>query len=194
MLSNNTVYFLPTDDLWIMAVLNSPVGWWHSWRKPQHGKDEALRYFTDFVEAFPIPRPSEELRTASEVPIRRLIALRGEAHARIQELLNWFNVEYEITKPSIKLENPIDRELDALVAEVKKLRGKKKPLSLAALRGLRDEHRRTIVPAQELAREASTLEQRVSEFVNAAYGLTPTEVALIWETAPPRMPLPAPQK
>ena len=73
----------------------------------------------------------------------------------------------------MRLENPIDLELDALIAEVKKLRGKKKPLSLAALRNLRDEHERTIVPAQALAREARTLEQQLSDLVNAAYGLTP---------------------
>jgi hypothetical protein len=32
----------------------------------------------------------------------------------------------------------------------------------------------------------------VSDLVNEAYGLTPEEVALMWETAPPRMPLAAP--
>jgi hypothetical protein len=30
---------------------------------------------------------------------------------------------------------------------------------------------------------------RISDDVNAAYGLTPEEVALMWRTAPPRMPL-----
>jgi hypothetical protein len=37
--------------------------------------------------------------------------------------------------------------------------------------------------------EAHTLEARVSDLVNAAYGLTPDEIALMWQTAPPRMPL-----
>ena len=60
---------------------------------------------------------------------------------------------------------------------MKKLRGKKKPLSLAALRSLREEHARTIVPAQTLAREAHGLEHQISDLVNAAYGLTPEEVS-----------------
>ena len=191
-LSNNTVYFVPAEDLWIISVLNSPIGWWYAWRKAQHGKDEALRYFTDFVEAFPISQPSAKQRAASEVFVRRLIALRADAHSRIQDLLHWFKVEYEITKPSTKLENPLDLGLDALTAEVKKLRGKKKPLSVAALRSLREEHGRTIVPAQILAREALDLERQLSDIVNAAYDLTPDEVALMWQTAPPRMPLPVP--
>ena len=191
-LSNNTVYFLPSDDLWVMATLNSPIGWWFAWRKAQHGKDEALRYFTDFVEAFPIPHPNEEVRKVAETCVRRLIALREDAHRRVYDLLHWLKVEYEVVKPNTKLEDPIDLDSDMLIAEVKKVRGKKKPLSLAALRNLRDEHGRTIVPAQVLAREAQGLEQQISDLVNAAYGLTAAEVRLMWETAPPRMPIPAP--
>jgi hypothetical protein len=36
--------------------------------------------------------------------------------------------------------------------------------------------------------EAARLENRLSELVNQAYGLTPGEVELLWSTAPPRMP------
>jgi hypothetical protein len=32
-------------------------------------------------------------------------------------------------------------------------------------------------------------ERAISDLVNAAYGLTAEEVALMWRTAPPRMPL-----
>ncbi len=41
--------------------------------------------------------------------------------------------------------------------------------------------------------EALVLERRLSDLVNEAYGLTPGEVALMWQTAPPRMPLTAPE-
>jgi len=78
------------------------------------------------------------------------------------------------------------------VAEVKKLRGKKKPLTAAALKNLRDEYARTLEPARALAAEALALEHKVSDLVNAAYGLTPDEIALLWQTAPPRMPIPRP--
>ena len=36
--------------------------------------------------------------------------------------------------------------------------------------------------------EARALERRLADLVNAAYGLTAEEIALLWETAPPRMP------
>jgi len=42
--------------------------------------------------------------------------------------------------------------------------------------------------ARRLA-ESVQHERALSDLVNAAYGLTPDEVALMWRTAPPRMPL-----
>ena len=65
-------------------------------------------------------------------------------------MLDWLKVEYEIEKPSQRLSAALGLDSDGLIAEVRKLRGKKKPLSLAGLRNLRDEHARTIVPAQAL--------------------------------------------
>lgn len=44
-------------------------------------------------------------------------------------------------------------------------------------------------PLRRLVREADALERRVSDLVNAAYGLTPAEEKLMWDTAPPRMPV-----
>jgi len=65
-------------------------------------------------------------------------------------------------------------------------------LSVLDVKQLRDEHARSVLPLRALARESLDLERRVSDLVNAAYGLTPADVALMWETAPPRMPIPAP--
>jgi hypothetical protein len=82
--------------------------------------------------------------------------------------------------------------MEAFIGEVRNARGRKDPFSLAAHRSLREGHERTIVPAQAPAREACGLEEQVSDLVNAAYGLTPEEVKLVWDTAPPRMPIPRP--
>jgi hypothetical protein len=58
------------------------------------------------------------------------------------------------------------------------------------LKHLREEHAKTITPpaAAHQAAEALRLERQLGDLVNEAYGLTPEEVALIWKTAPPRMP------
>jgi hypothetical protein len=46
-----------------------------------------------------------------------------------------------------------------------------------------------LVPARDAAAEILVRERKLSDLVNSAYGLTPDEVALMWRTAPPRMPL-----
>ena len=81
---------------------------------------------------------------------------------------------------------------DTWVGEVKRIRGKKQPLTAAGVHGLRAEHTRTIDPARALAAEASKLERTLSDLVNQAYALTPAEIDLMWKTAPPRMPIPLP--
>lgn len=81
---------------------------------------------------------------------------------------------------------------DTWVGEVKRVRGKKQPLTAAGVQGLRAEYTRTIELARTLAAETLTLERTLSDLVNQAYGLTPAEIELMWKTAPPRMPIPPP--
>lgn len=83
-------------------------------------------------------------------------------------------------------------DADAFVAELKKLRGKKNPLTVTSLKQLKYEHTTSLEPLRTLAREADTLERKISDLVNEAFGLTPDEVRLMWETAPPRMPIAPP--
>jgi hypothetical protein len=97
-------------------------------------------------------------------------------------------VEFGVEKPSQKLQDVVALDADTLAAEVQKTRGKRRPLSTGQVKALKDEHVRSIKPLQALAAEARQLELHVAELVNAAYGLTAEEVALMWRTAPPRMP------
>lgn len=87
----------------------------------------------------------------------------------------------------------VQLDADTLAAEVKKARGKKNPLWVSDVKHLKQEHAATVTPLQTLAEEALDLERRVSDLVNAAYGLTPDEIKLMWDTAPPRMPLAPPE-
>jgi hypothetical protein len=69
-----------------------------------------------------------------------------------------------------KLQDLTHPDADTLAAEVKKARGRKKPLSVAELKRLNTEHAATIVPRQTLAAEAHTLESRL------AIAFTPTNL------------------
>ena len=59
-----------------------------------------------------------------------------------------------------------DLDSNTWVAEVKRIRGKKQPLTAAGLQALRDECTRA------LAAETLTLERTLSDLVNRAYGLS----------------------
>ena len=191
--SNNKAFFITSQNLYLLAVLNSPLIWWHNWRYLPHMKDEALSPAGFLMENLPISNPSDSVRSQIELLTRRLLNNAESQKDARRNVLDWLRVQYEIDKPSRKLRTPSDLDSDAFIAEVKKLRGKKNPLSVAALRSLRDEYTRTIEPARVQAAEALNLERQISDLVNEAYGLTPDEVALMWKTAPPRMPIPKPE-
>jgi hypothetical protein len=188
-LGNNKTFFVAKGDLYLLAVLNSPLMWWHNWRYLPHMKDEALSPVGRLMELLPIARPPDAIRCRVENAVRRLIEITSREQSTGRDLLDWLRVEHGIEKPSMKLQSPTTLDSDAFVAEVKKLRGKKNPLSAPALKNLREEYSRTVEPSRALAAEALTLEHEVSGLVNDAYGLTPDEVKLMWQTAPPRMPV-----
>ena len=56
---------------------------------------------------------------------------------------------------------------------------------LADLRALYEEVSR---PMRARQKERDRLEAELAQAVDEAYGLTPAEVELLWDTAPPRMP------
>ena len=66
------------------------------------------------------------------------------------------------------------------------------PAVRVALQRIRQEHATTVVPLQANARRTDQLEREVSDLVNEAFGLTPAEVKLMWDTAPPCMPISPP--
>jgi hypothetical protein len=186
---NNTAYFIPSSDPWLIAVLNAPIGWAFSWRRAQHGKDEALRYFTSFVERYPIPpRGGYDVDgLVDDVGAKTSQFILGRV-----AILDWLRLEFDLEKPGAALSKPHELDADGFAAAVRKALPKSRKLSAADIARLKQEHAATVEPARRAAHEALALERRLSDLVNAAYGLTPEDVALMWATAPPRMPIPPP--
>jgi hypothetical protein len=183
--TNNTGYIIPTGDPWLAAVLNAPVGWWFAWRKAQHGKDEALRYFNTFVEGYPVPpRPAMDISSATS----RLTQLTLDASARSRLLTQWLKHEWGINTLSRILQNPVSLDSDKFLSAVREVLPKKRKLTALEIAELTREHGTTIEPARQDRAEIFALETKLSDLVNQAYALTQSEIELIWHTAPPRMP------
>jgi len=191
-LCNAKVFLLPVDDPYILAVLNSPLMWWHNWRYLPHMKDETLTPVSFLMDSLPIPEPTDGTRAHVEATAKRLLELSRLELSAKRNILDWLRLEHSVAEPSTKLQEAQTLDTDAFVAEVQKARGKKNSLTAAGLRSLRDEYTRTLEPARLLAAEALQLEYRLHDLVNEAYDLTTEEVRLMWDTAPPRMPIPRP--
>ncbi len=183
-----TCFAIDSSDLWLLAVLNSPTLWAWLWRNTIHGKDEVLRLKTLYTEKIPVPSINDSSRAKSGVTVQRLITITREQHVGQRIVLDRLQTEFGVEKPSQKLQDVAALDADTLTAEVQKARGRRNPLSAAQVKALHAEHARSIRPLQTLAAEARQLERRIADLVNAAYGLTPEEVELMWRTAPPRMP------
>ncbi len=187
---NNKVFLLPSEEKYLLGILNSPLMWWHNWRYLPHMKDEALSPKGDLMVSLPIAPPTNESRSAIEPRVERNIELTTHQRENVSTLLDWLGFEFGITNPGQRLANPTSLSSDQFVAEVKKRQprsaGKLTPAALKALRSGYDEQ---IPQLRTLEAEALTLERELSDLVNQAYGLTPEEVVLMWETAPPRMPI-----
>ncbi len=52
---NNKTFFLASADPYLLAVLNSPLMWWHNWRYLPHMKDEAYRLSLFSWNLCPLP-------------------------------------------------------------------------------------------------------------------------------------------
>src|SRR5205823_3876719 len=104
--------------------------------------------------------PTEKQREETEGAVQRLVDITAHGHQGRRTLLNWLLHEFDIEKPTHKLQDVATLDANALAVEVQKARGKKKPLTAAETKALATEHARSVVPLQALATEARQLERR----------------------------------
>jgi hypothetical protein len=184
---NNSAYFLPGDDEWTCAVLNSPLIWWYAWRNFQHGKDEVLRWFTTSVSNLPIAAPGSGSDEAIHA-VTELATLANERRQRRDELLAWLRTEFNVVRPGRALTDPAHLVgLDELIDEVK-ARGRGE-ITSAKLAALTREHEMLVVDGSASLTKSRRLEQVIADAVEVAYGLPADQRALLRSTAPPRTPL-----
>lgn len=96
---SNTCYAWPTDDLYVLGWLCSPLAWWVMHRTLQRGLNDTLRMFTAQVARLPVAEPAPALRAEVEDVVGELLeaasptASRGvvrrgpELEARLSQLI-----------------------------------------------------------------------------------------------------------
>lgn len=182
---NNTAYYIPSDDLYLLGVLNSPVFWWYAWRSAQHGKDDALRFFGAFMETVPIPHPSDALRQSIEVDVGALVDIEAERQRIVRSLNESLRLQFDVSRP-IPAEALASE--DTFILATLADRRQARPLSAVAIDALKEEYGRISQHWFEMESRRPTLELRVATAVDQAYGLSPDETMELRRTAPPRTP------
>jgi hypothetical protein len=144
------------------------------------------------MEALPIARPNQQQADRADTLTIRLADIHRQRHGAQRAFADWLRVEWNIARPPTELAAPFGLSADAFAESLRKALPKKRRLTVAEVAAIKHAHAETIAPISALLREANTLERQLSAVVNAAYGLTPAEEALMWRTAPPRMPISPP--
>jgi len=184
---SNLAYIIPTDEPALAVLLNAPVLWWYLSTSVEHGKDEVLRLFTSFMEQVPIAPAvfSDDVRADVARLQRRVAGIKSAAI----DICDWLRHEFGLGKSVRALQNAHLRDADAFVTAVRAALPKSRKFSSAEIARLKQEHAATLTPSRESAAEVLALERKLSDLVNTAFGLSQEKVALMWRTAPPRMPL-----
>lgn len=186
----NTAYVWPTTDLYLLAVVNSPLIWAYMWRNAMHGKDEALRLIYSFTETLPIAPPTEAIRAEAEPAVERLIALTQEQRQNVRDVLDWLKLQFGIDKPGQQITAFASLSEENFLKEIERRRPRSAGrLTPADMRVLRDTYQKYTPLLRQLQGEMKQLEQRLATLVTTAYHLTPAEIDLLWRTAPPRTPV-----
>ena len=78
---NNTTYFISTDDLYLLGLLNSSLIWDYCKERlavlGDANKGGRLRFFRQFVWKLPIPEASPSERTAIAAPVEKCLDAKG---------------------------------------------------------------------------------------------------------------------
>ncbi len=186
---NDSALILPATDRWVLACANSPALWYLRFKLFPHKKDEAIALDIPYVERLPMGQPTAERAECSATVVDQLIVLKQSLNTTFNTILNWLYHEFGIEKLGRVLTEPYKLDADSFVTAVRAALPKSRKWSAAEIARLKQEYGDTLVPARQAAADILALERRLSDVVNAAYSLTPEEVALMWRTAPPRMPL-----
>jgi len=102
----NTMYILPTDELYLLGVLNSRVVEFFYGHISSSIQQGYLRFIATYMEQVPIPTPSSTQREAIEKLVRRLLKTGGrgpEAAAWEAELNRLVYQVYGLTEEEIQL-------------------------------------------------------------------------------------------
>jgi hypothetical protein len=118
---NNKILFIPSGDLYLLAILNSRVSWWIINRTFQHMKDDGISVDVQYLMALPVPLVEQTLYLAIKEVVHSLLSSSSESQSALELKLNELvNEAFQLTEEervvierSLPLRDPIAILTDA---------------------------------------------------------------------------------
>jgi hypothetical protein len=138
------------------------------------------------MERVPISRPtSQQAERATDLTVR-LAEVHHASHQAAAAVADWLRIQWHLDHVPASLASPFELSADDFAEVVRKALPKRHKMTVAEVAA------ETVAPIAERLTEAARLERELATVVNQAYRLTKEEEALVWRTAPPRMPISTP--
>lgn len=158
------------------------------WRTAQHGKDETLRLFTDFVVTLPVPRIQRTATGVFQDTVRQVVQATEVTQAFEAEVMESAAGKFSIPATEAKLISWLPLCADVFSTRLLKLAGVKQPAPRIA-EEVRRFHQQQRTRQVELLIRQLALERTLAARVEDVYGLDEEERALLRSTRPVRDPL-----
>jgi hypothetical protein len=195
--ADNTSYFIPDSDAFLLAILNSRLSWFHLCGQSEalRGGEWRLRLFSENVETIPIPMASEKIRQQ----LSSLAESAQQAAEARRDLIKTFarRVLTDLTpggasaKLTQKLADWPTLDFQSFHAEIKKQYKTAIPLDErdAWQKRFEQDRARVAESSAQIARHEKAIDAGIYKLFN----LTPEEIALIENDAPPTKRAAAPE-
>lgn len=185
--TNNKAFLIPPARPYLVATLNSSLIWWFLEHYIGHMKDEAYAMQAFRVERLPIAEPDPRTRDDLTHLTARAVERSTQRCQLTSEFHEHLRDHFGIDRSRGKLVKYWKLDERSLLDAVKRAGAQ---LGTAARQAeLLREFRRSRDQMRKLLREISHLEIELHHRVFELYQLTPEDVQLMRETAPPRDPL-----
>jgi hypothetical protein len=117
---NNKAIVIPTDDLYLLAILNSRIIWWIVNRTFQHMKDEGLSVDVQFLKRLPVPAVDDDTRATiaqlahdlttapvSPTPGNRIAPMEIRLNGLVEQAFALTDAERQVLVSSLPPRDPI---------------------------------------------------------------------------------------
>ena len=183
---NNKAFLLPTNDLCLLAILNSPLMWWVLTRTLPHMKDEALNPAGFIMEQLRVRLPGGTMRKEIGDRVTALCGVTEDRYAEEGRFLGKFAAlnHGNADRRAINWLRRSDEEFTGIVE-----RSSAAPISTAAKRELVALKNCCRAEIARLLMEQLRLEEDLAVLVEDVYELDAEQRKLLRATRPVRDPL-----